>query len=161
MACHVGSQATLKRGCLPSHDSRRLARPLLTRNCSSWTSLASCQVVIAVSKGFQPTRIQLARRANTQQQRRLLAIRCRASSSTPAARNSGLVSTIRQFLVDQFLPVGLLLAMLIGCAAASARYSTCMLCLACLSLSDVWACLQHDRSWLASQMLTQVGTIHC
>lgn len=134
MACRIGTQATPRRGVVSSDVSRHFARPFLGGNCSSSPSLASCHVDVFVSKSSKPTRLQLTRRALTKQQRQIHAIRCQASGGSQAAPNPGLVSTIRQFVLDQFLPIGLLLAMLIGCAASA----LCMLLAS--ALSEVYAC---------------------
>lgn len=63
-----------------------------------------------------------------QQQRQKQAVQCQASTSEQPVADKGVVSMIKQFLQDQFLPVGLLLAMLIGCATAS------VLCCICAAL---------------------------
>ena len=71
--------------------------------------------------------MRLKRPGVRQRQQGQHAVQCQASASDQPVADKGVVSVIRQFVQDQFLPVGLLLAMFIGWGAAAVLCYTCVL----------------------------------
>lgn len=111
MRALAGSHSKPHRSLISTIIPRCSAPSLLIRTCSCSASSASCQDGLRISK---ITRYQLARQAVRQRHHPVPVTRCLASGGSQASTEKDFVSTIRKFFTDQFLPVGLLLAMLIG-----------------------------------------------
>ena len=126
----VSGQAAPKRSLLSYSASEGPARPPLANSCNRSALSAPYQVaqIGIYSKSSNSAQFQLRRQGPKQRQRHCHATHCQASDSGQAATDSGFTGVIKQFLLDQFLPVGLLLAMLVGWVAASAL-CTLQICL--------------------------------
>lgn len=121
--CVVGCQVALKR-----HVSSSEAALKRTSKCTA--SVAAYHAAYVGSPATSCSRSPQMRHkrpgVRSQQQHRKPAIQCQASTSEQPVADKGFISMIKQFLQDQFLPVGLLVAMLIGWATASVLCCTCV-----------------------------------